>query len=162
MGRANTAILLSAALLLWTRAAWAPPLIHHVQIRGVPFELEVAADPLSRAQGLSGRRELPARGGMLFVFPDDVPRTFWMRDCLMPIGLVFLDRNGQVVAMHEMSVERPRQPDESERAYQARLRLYPSVAPARYAIELRSGMIDALRLVRGERIDLRGVPAAIR
>ena len=152
--------LLALLVLLAALPAPAPPVMHRVQIRGVPFELEVAADPRTRERGLSGRRELPARGGMLFVFPNEAPRSFWMRDCVIDMDLLFLDRSGRLVSIHHMKVEPPRAPYEDPRAYWARLRQYPSGAPVMYAIELRSGVATALGLVRGEHIDLAGVPAA--
>jgi uncharacterized membrane protein (UPF0127 family) len=102
----------------------------------VAYELELAVDPATRERGLMGRTELPARGGMLFAFPDDAPRAFWMKNCLVDIDIAFLDRGGVVVATHRMRAEPPRRPEESEAVYEGRLRHYPSGAPARFAVEL--------------------------
>ena len=134
----------------------------HVTLRGQAYALEVAADPFSRAVGLGGRMSIPAQGGMIFVFPDDVPRTFWMRDCIVDMSLIFLDRAGRIVAVHEMVVEPPRTRSESEAQYLGRLRRYPSHAPARYAIELRAGSIQRLGLRIGQHLDLSRAPAASR
>jgi uncharacterized membrane protein (UPF0127 family) len=134
----------------------------HITLRGQAFALEVAADPLSRSVGLGGRTSIPGQGGMLFVFPDDVPRTFWMRDCLVDMSLIFLDRAGRIVAVHEMVLEPPRTSSESELQYLSRLRRYPSHAPARYAIELRSGSIQRFGFRVGQHLDLSRAPSASR
>lgn len=134
----------------------------HMNLRGQAFALEVAADPLSRSVGLAGRMSIPAQGGMIFVFPDDVPRTFWMRDCIVDMSLIFLDRAGRIVATHEMVVEPPRTRSESEAQYLSRLRRYSSVGPSRYAIELRAGSIQRFGLRVGQHLDLSRAPAATR
>jgi uncharacterized membrane protein (UPF0127 family) len=131
-------------------------------LAGVAYELELAADPASRERGLMGRAEIPARGGMLFAFPDDAPRAFWMKDCLVDIDVAFLDRSGVVVATHRMRAEPPRRPGEGEAAYEARLRHYASGLPARFAVELRAGSLQRLGLGPGDAVDVRGVPLPLR
>ena len=143
-----------------SEAAGAAP-TERVVLRGVAFELERAADPVSRTAGLMFRDSIDERGGMLFVFPDDVPRTFWMRNCLVDMDLLFLDARGRIVAIHEMQMEPLRRPQESESAYLNRLRRYPSGAPARFAIELRAGTARALGLRVGSRVDLQRVAPAL-
>lgn len=151
------ALALLAPLAL-AAAALAQPLAPvRVFLSGIAFDLELAADPARRERGLSGRDAIDARGGMLFVFPDDAPRTFWMRDCKIDIDVAFLDRSGRVVAAHRMRAEPPRQPHESEAQYQLRLRRYPSLAPARFAVELRAGMLTQLGLSAGSRVDVTGI-----
>jgi uncharacterized membrane protein (UPF0127 family) len=148
-----------AGLAAWLAASSAAQPLASVEVRlgGVSHRLELAADPATRERGLMGRSEIAATGGMLFVFPDDAPRQFWMRDCLVDIDLAFLDRRGRVVAVHRMKAEPPRQPGESEEQYLGRLRGYPSFAPARFAIELRAGTLVARRLSVGDQVDLAGV-----
>lgn len=139
-------------------AAGAQPLAtQRVFLSGVAFELELAADPVTRERGLSGRDAIEPRGGMLFVFPDDSPRTFWMRDCKIDIDVAFLDRRGRVVATHRMRAESPRQPQEDEAQYLGRLRHYASREPARFAIELRAGTLAQLGLRAGSRVDVTGI-----
>lgn len=153
---------LPAALpaLLLAAAVAAQPLASapvRIFLSGMAFDLERAADPVSRERGLSGRDAIHARGGMLFIFPDDAPRTFWMRDCKIDIDILFVDRTGRVVAAHRMRAEPPRQPHESEEQYLLRLRRYPSLAPARFAIELRAGSLSQLGLSVGSQVDVTGI-----
>ena len=131
-------------------------------LAGMPYELEVASDPPSRERGLMGRADVPARGGMLFIFPDDAPRAFWMRNCLVDIDVAFLDRGGRIVATHAMRAEPLRREHETEEQYLLRLRHYASSAPARFAIELRAGSLAKLGLVVGGQVDVTGIPLPTR
>ncbi len=125
-----------------------------VEIAGETFRLELAADPGTRIQGLMGRPEIARDGGMLFVFPDVGLRSFWMKDCLTDMDILFLDASGRVTATHEMTVEPPRRPDESQLAYELRLRSYPSRLPAQFAIELAPGSLDRLGIRAGDVVPL--------
>jgi uncharacterized membrane protein (UPF0127 family) len=125
-----------------------------VEISGERFTLEIAADDVSRAQGLKGRLEIPADGGMLFVFPRPGLQSFWMEDCLVDIDIIYLDAQGRVTAAHEMKVEPPRRAEENQQAYQRRLRGYRSVYPAQFAIELKAGTIARLDIGIERKIEL--------
>ncbi len=116
------------------------------------FELELALTPDQRAQGLMGREFMADDKGMLFVFPDEPPYpaevSFWMKDCLMPIDVIFIDREGIVSAIHEMQPPEPGTPDED-------LTVYSSNGPVQFAIELRGGLASELGLKVGDLIELR-------
>lgn len=127
-----------------------------VDIQGHRFTLQIADDDRSRATGLMGVMRIEPDGGMLFVFPDEAVRWFWMGYCLIDIDLVFLDDRGRVTALHRMKAEPPRGADESDPAYRARLPEYSSHAPARYALELAPGTIDLLGIETGDRIVMPG------
>lgn len=127
------------------------------QIGGQWFTLETAISEAQRNQGLMGRTEVAADGGMIFVFDDDVERSFWMKNCLMDIDIVFVDRAGFVVSTAEMKKQPPKRADESEAAYDVRMRRtgsYPSGGRCRYVIELQPGRIRALGLKKGDKIPL--------
>ena len=125
-----------------------------VEIADESFTLEVANDDATRIRGLMGREEVPPAGGMIFIFPAAVLRSFWMGNCVMDIDLIFLDPNGRVTATHEMTVEPPRRDGESDDAYRRRLADYPSIYPAQFAIELQSGSIDRLGIGFDDKIEL--------
>jgi uncharacterized membrane protein (UPF0127 family) len=67
-----------------------------------------------------------------------------MEDCLVDMDIIFLDPQGRVTAAHEMKVEPPRRSNETQPAYQRRLRGYRSVYPAQFASERRAGAIARL------------------
>lgn len=130
-----------------------------VRILGETFNLEIAADDLTRFRGLSGRTEIPPDGGMIFVFPDHLQtvHSFVMRDCPVPIDIAYLDAAGRVLRTHAMVPDPPRGPGEGVpgqivEAYEQRLTRYSSRYPARFAVELKGGTIARLGLKEGEQI----------
>lgn len=125
-----------------------------VEIGGRTFLLELVADPKTREKGLGDRESIPEDGGMLFSFPDSSVRQFVMRDCLVPIDIIFLDADGLVVAMHHMPLDEPRREDENDVQYERRLKRYSSRFNARYAIEIRGGLLEELDLRTGQQIPL--------
>ncbi len=125
-----------------------------VTIAGETFKLELALNTKTRTLGLMGRTSVPKGEGMLFVFPKAIKRSFWMKNCLIPIDLLFLDSRGTVTAVHQMPIEEARTPSESELAYDSRLSHYWSNGPARYAIELESGEAGRLGIHVNDRITL--------
>ncbi len=100
------------------------------------------------------RAQIDEHGGMLFIYRDVRWRTFWMKNCLVDIDLVYLDGRGRIVRRHKMKKEPPRGADETEAAYERRLKRYTSRRPAQFAIELNAGSIDRLKLKRGQTIEL--------
>ena len=157
-GPARVLLGLLAALVLVTGCSSPPMDTEHaiVEVHGHIFTLEYAVDPLARRDGLMNRTHLPPDGGMLFVFPDAAYRTFWMAHCLVDIDLIFLDARGHITALHRMVALRPQGEDESETAYEARVRekSYPSFFRAQFALEFQAGTIDRIGLVFDEKIDL--------
>lgn len=129
-----------------------------ITIKGLEFDLELALTPAQREEGLKGRTEIPDAGGMLFVFPDDQVKvqSFWMHRCLVDMDIIYLDSRGTITAMHRMKAQPPQRSDESDAAYEARMRAksYSSVYPAQFAIELKAGTLDQLNLKVDERIEL--------
>ncbi len=61
------------------------------------FTVEVADDEPERAQGLMFRERLAASSGMLFIYDSPQRVRFWMRNTLIALDLVFIDRSGQVL-----------------------------------------------------------------
>ena len=130
------------------------PPTEKVVIGSERFKLEVAADRAARTKGLMGRQRIDDHGGMLFVFRTARKRTFWMKECLIDIDLIFLDGRGRIIRLHTMKREPPRQDDESVFAYERRLKDYSSQRPMQFAIELEAGSIKRLKLEPGPAIPL--------
>lgn len=130
------------------------PPTEKVVIGAETFKLPIAADPKTRIRGLMQRTKIDDHGGMLFVFRKSMRRSFWMKNCLVDIDLVFLDRRGRIVALHKMKVQPPRRKSESEGAYHRRLKSYPSRHRSQFAIELKAGSIDRLKLKLDKTIGL--------
>lgn len=141
-----------ALVLLETSKAGLP--VVALDVAGRVYQVELAHTPAARARGMGGRRSFPAGTAMLFVHPDDLARRYWMKGCLVPIDIAFLDREGRITAMHRMPAAPPRGDRESMAAYEARLMRYPSRRAARYALEIPSGDLEALGLRVGQRLPL--------
>ena len=101
-----------------------------------------------------GVTSIDPAGGMLFVFPKSEVRSFWMKNCVIDMDIVFVDGQGRVTAIHTMVVEPPQLADESDLAYQRRLTPYSSRYPSQFAIELRAGTAERLGIGFDDRIDL--------
>ncbi len=125
-----------------------------IVIGGENFKLEVAADYATRAKGLMGRKKIEDHGGMLFIYRQSAPLSFWMKNCLTDMDLIYLDRTGKIVAMHEMKKEPLQREDETQLQYENRLRGYPSRKPAQYVIEIKPGSNKRLKLKAGDQIKL--------
>ena len=65
--------------------------------------MQVAADDASRERGLMGVTTLPDNHGMAFTWDSPTDTTFWMKDTLIPLSIAFVDQNGKVVTITEMT-----------------------------------------------------------
>ncbi len=61
------------------------------------YTVEIAADPELRAQGLMYRDQLRPATGMLFFFPTDGVYGFWMKNCMIPLDMIWIDSERKVV-----------------------------------------------------------------
>ena len=68
---------------------------------GRTFAVEVVQDPRSRARGLMNRPSLPPDQGMVFLFPAPGRHRFWMFGCLIPLDIIGLDADKNVVHVAE-------------------------------------------------------------
>ena len=68
------------------------------------FNIEVADTPETRAEGLMFRESLPAGGGMLFVYEKPERATFWMKNTLIPLDMIFFDFKGRVTSIHRDAI----------------------------------------------------------
>ena len=71
------------------------PITDRVTIGGQTILLEVARTPAQQSMGLMYRTDLPSDRGMLFVFSPPRPVSFWMKNTLIPLDMIFVS-NGVV------------------------------------------------------------------
>jgi uncharacterized membrane protein (UPF0127 family) len=96
-----------------------------MQIGSEKFTLEIARNDNTRQIGLMNRHSMPRDHGMIFVFPDESPRGFWMLNTYIPLDIIYAGADGKVVSIHSMKA--------------LDIRSVPSGKPAMYAIELNEG-----------------------
>lgn len=148
----------------------------NVKIAGRTFKLEIAATDEQRFKGLTGRTEIAADGGMIFVFVKSSEHQFVMRDCPIPIDIIYLDGAGRVVSFHKMVPETPRSETEkgnlppvnprtgtpipnvpewawTNADYEQRLKKYPSGFASQFVVELRGNMLDELKIKKGDKFE---------
>ncbi|KAE9631731.1 DUF192 domain-containing protein [Parasedimentitalea maritima] len=103
-----------AAAFTLVLAAAVPGLTHaqckadRVDLRGdwgqASFSIEIADDNEERARGLMFRENMPRGAGMLFVYEYPQRASFWMKNTLIPLDIIFTDESGVVTHVHSDAV----------------------------------------------------------
>jgi len=107
------------------------------------FQVELALDAPAWQQGLMQQKSLPSDQGMLFVFPEAAPRSFWMKDTLIPLDIIFFDSNGSLLNFKT-----------AEPCRQDPCSTYASSAPAQSVLEINAGLATQLGLEAGAQLIL--------
>ncbi len=107
-------------------------------------EVEVAATPDSRSRGLMWRKELAAGQGMLFIFPDEEVQSFWMRNTLIPLDMLFINSAGRIVGLIENAAPRT-------------LTRRQVGVPGRYVLEVPGGWSQKMGVTRGGKVRFQGL-----
>jgi uncharacterized protein len=113
--------------------------------RAVEVSARIAHRPSHREHGLMGEPDLPPGAGMLFVYPDARPRSFWMKDTLIPLDIAYADADRRVFQITRM------EPCAAEPCPG-----YPSEAPAQYALEVPAGWFEEVGVAVGWRLTWEG------
>ena len=111
----------------------------YVELKGHRFQVEIADERKELALGLMFRDSLPDDHGMLFIFPNEAPRSFWMKNTRIPLDIIYFNAELKMVSV--------------ARARPCRIKQcpgYPSEGPSRYVLELNAGKAAELGLVAGD------------
>ena len=106
------------------------------------FKVGVADTQQLRRRGLSGVKHLPSSEGMLFVTAKPTHMKMWMKQCYIPLDVLFFDSEKKLINFHAMTVPAVGTSDNN-------LAIYPSDKPARYALELVGGTAERLGVKPG-------------
>lgn len=129
---------------------WSGPALEHGQVvlqdaygGKHPVDVEIADTTPARTRGLMWRSSVPPGTGMLFIFPTQQEQKFWMRNTLVPLDMLFLDRTGLVVGIVAQA-----EPQTLESRTVGR--------PSLYVLEVAGGWAEKAGVVPGSRAELTG------
>ena len=107
----------------------------------ISFRVKLAVTPLQHAYGLMFSPPLPDKNGMLFVFDDMNPRSFWMKNTPIALDMLFFNDTGRLVAL--ISNAKPNT-----------LTLRHSRVAAKYVLEIGGREASRLNIKIGSRLHL--------
>jgi len=134
-------VLILAACAVCSACASGQP---SVELGGKTFNVEIADTEEEYALGLMFRDSMPADHGMIFIFPDEAPRRFWMKNTRIPLDIMYFDKDLRMVSI---SADTPP-------CRVSSCPSYPSAAPAKYVLELNAGTAATLGVGVGDRLTL--------
>ncbi len=105
-------------------------------VQTATLKLKVVESEVDRRKGLMYERQMPLDRGMLFVFKTDAVQSFWMKDTLIPLDMIFLDKDMKVVGMLENVPVLNTEPRRVE-------------SPSRYVLEVNGGVGSKLGVKTG-------------
>ncbi|MBC8132707.1 MAG: DUF192 domain-containing protein [Deltaproteobacteria bacterium] len=112
--------------------------------RALPFRVELATSDATRERGLMYRNHMDADSGMLFVFEREAPLTFWMKNTLIPLDIIFIGSDRRIVGIVENATpetETPRRVD----------------GVSRYVLEIGGGLSRKLGVTPGSTVEFQGI-----
>lgn len=134
-------ICLMIAIFLCTSCVASEP---YVVLKGQRFSVELAETRDEQALGLMFRDAMADDHGMLFLFPAESRRSFWMKNTRIPLDILYFDAQLRFV-----SVAAGAQPCRTPTCPS-----YPSSGPARYVLELNAGKAAELGVSPGDVLEL--------
>jgi uncharacterized membrane protein (UPF0127 family) len=133
------------ALILFLAPATAPAAgtgtlaIHGADGQDHVFSVELASTDAEREVGLMNRPAMAADHGMLFDFGTDQPIYMWMKNTLIPLDMLFIDRTGKIVGI-------------AARAVPLSEEVIASPGPIRAVLELNGGTAERLHIAVGDTV----------
>ena len=113
--------------------------------RKTVIDIEIADTDYERQLGLMKRVSMEEKQGMLFIFPADAMQSFWMRNTLISLDMIFINSNKEIVTIQKNTKVLS---DQS----------YPSSAPAKFVLEVNGGFTDKYKIVVGDKINWTVIP----
>lgn len=104
------------------------------------IDIQIANSDFDRELGLMFRKQMEENRGMLFIFPEEARQSFWMRNTLISLDMIFVNALNKIVTIHRNTQTLS---DQS----------YPSTAPAKYVIEVNGGYCAKHNINEGDKIN---------
>lgn len=105
------------------------------------LDIEIADDDFQRETGLMYRNSMADNQGMLFVFPSEEYRSFYMKNTRIPLDIIYLDENYKAV-------------DFVENVSPMNEKSLPSQVPAQYVLEINGNLSEKLTFEIGDKLVL--------
>lgn len=135
------ALLAAGLLSLVAAPVWAVCAEDKVTLRGdwgqATFTVVVADDAQERAQGLMFVESMPTLSGMLFVYDQPQPVSFWMKNTLIPLDMLFAGADGMILNIHENAIPGDLTP-------------IPGGDEIQYVLEINGGLSRRLGIAEGD------------
>ncbi len=104
------------------------------------LDIEIADDEYQTQTGLMYRHSMKDNQAMLFIFENEQPRSFYMKNTEFPLDIIYVNSKKKIV-----SIQKNAKPfDETS---------LPSNAPVLYVLEVKAGLTDLWNLQIGDRIE---------
>lgn len=103
------------------------------------LSIEIANTPYERETGLMYRSSMEKNQGMLFVFDNEAPRAFYMKNTLLSLDIIYLNKNLEVVDI----IAKTKPLNEKS---------LPSKSPAKFVLELVGGRSAELKIAEGDQV----------
>jgi len=119
--------------------------VNEVCFKNNCFKVELAVTLKEQEKGLMFRKNLNQDEGMLFVFKEEGEHPFWMKDTLIPLDIIWINQNKEVVFISENT-----QPCSENHCV--------SINPdkeAQYVLELKGGRVRDIGLKIGDKMDIK-------
>lgn len=107
--------------------------------RELKFDVELALNDAERARGLMFREKLGPYDGMLFDFYREAPVSFWMKNTLIPLDMLFIAADGTIRSIHANAVPHS-------------IETIPSEFPVRAVLEINGGSAKLLGIKPGDKV----------
>jgi len=104
------------------------------------IDMELATSEEEHARGLMFRKQMDENKGMLFIFPDEDWRSFWMRNTLIPLDIIYVNAKREIINI-------------CKNAETMNDHSLPSEAPAMYVIEINAGLSDKYGIGKGTKVN---------
>ena len=105
------------------------------------FDVELALTRGQQTYGLMFVEDMPQDAGMLFIFPQEGPRSFWMRNTLIPLDMIFIRGDGTIANVVQRAEPQTDTPRRSE-------------GPVAAVLEVNGGLTALLGIGVGDRVIL--------
>jgi len=112
-----------------------------ISIGSQKLTVEVAETSEQLERGLMFRESLADGTGMLFIFPNEAYRSFWMKNTYVDLTIGYFDKNRRLFETLDMK---------ASTAVQTQFPTYPSRKPAQYALEVPQGWLKKRRVKIGD------------